>query len=84
MTSYGAMTAASSRRKRRNREAPSLDAPEKYDDTSRLLDAALDESFSRDSIWHPLHPDYMRVFCAHGAKMAHVPVRALTGVKGAR
>ncbi|MSU63389.1 MAG: hypothetical protein EXS31_13505 [Pedosphaera sp.] len=38
-----------------------IDAPEKYAATSRLLEQALDESFGRDPIWSPVHPDHFRV-----------------------
>jgi len=34
-----------------------LDAPAKYAAIGALLDAALDDSYARDKIWNPLHPD---------------------------
>ena len=34
-----------------------LDAPARYDAISSLLNDGLDDSFARDSIWHPLKPD---------------------------
>jgi hypothetical protein len=38
-----------------------LDAPDKYAAVSALLNAALDDSFARDSIWHPLRPDPLAI-----------------------
>ena len=61
-----------------------LDAPEKYDASSRLLEAALDESFGRDAIWHPLQPDRMRVPLRSWGQDAPAPTRALKGVRSAR
>jgi hypothetical protein len=34
-----------------------LAAPDSYDAVGSLLNDALDDSFVRDPIWHPLHPD---------------------------
>jgi hypothetical protein len=34
-----------------------LAAPESYAAISKLLNAGLDDSFARDSVWHPLKPD---------------------------
>jgi len=51
-----------------------LVAPQDYDDITGLLNEALDDSYARDPIWHPLQPDPFAIrFVTWGEKLAAPP-----------